>query len=48
MSTISVADIQSRKKSHQSLMPDNFGELFDDQQFADLVGFLLKSSIVTE
>jgi putative heme-binding domain-containing protein len=46
--TISVADIQSRKKSHQSLMPDNFGELFDDHQFADLVGFLLKTSIVTE
>ena len=46
--TISVTDIESRKKSHQSLMPDNFGELFDDRQFADLVGFLLESANISE
>jgi putative heme-binding domain-containing protein len=26
-----------------SIMPDNFGELFDEQSFRDLVGFLLQS-----
>jgi putative heme-binding domain-containing protein len=46
--TVSISDIQSREKSPQSLMPENFGELFDDQQITDLVGFLLKPSAVTE
>jgi putative heme-binding domain-containing protein len=43
--SVKISDIQTKKQAFQSLMPDNFGELFNDQQFIDLVGFLLNSSI---
>lgn len=39
--TIKTEDILSREILRQSLMPDNFGELFNNQQLVDLVGFLL-------
>ena len=41
--TVNLSDVQTRKQVSQSLMPDNFDELFDDQQFTDLVGFLLQT-----
>ena len=40
--TVNLSDVRTRKQVSQSLMPDNFDELFDDQQFTDLVGFLLQ------
>ncbi len=42
---VSVAKntIQSRELNSRSLMPDNFGELFEPEQWADLVAFLLAS-----
>ena len=40
---IKSAEIRSQKVSLQSLMPNNFGELFNEKQMTDLVGFLLKS-----
>jgi len=43
--TVNLSDVQTRKRVSQSLMPDNFDELFDDQQFTDLVGFLLQTPL---
>ena len=42
--TVNLSNIRTRNLVSQSLMPDNFDELFDDQQFTDLVGFLLHDS----
>ena len=35
------ANVAERRESSTSLMPDNFGELLSQEQFNDLVGFLL-------
>lgn len=42
--SIPVASIESEKRNEQSLMPSNFGELLNDQQLADLIGFLRKQA----
>ena len=42
--TVNLSDVRTRKQVSQSLMPDNFDALFDDQQFTDLVGFLLQKT----
>ena len=36
-------EITNRTTSHKSLMPENFSELFEEEQISDLVTFLLSS-----
>jgi putative heme-binding domain-containing protein len=41
--TVSKSSVAERRESGTSLMPDNFGELLSQEQFNDLVAFLLSS-----
>lgn len=39
--SIPKKDVVERKESHNSLMPDNFGEMITEKDFNDLIAFLL-------
>jgi len=41
--SVDQSNIDRQESLTTSIMPDNFGELFDEQSFRDLVGFLLQS-----
>ena len=41
--SVDQSDIDRQETMTTSIMPDNFGEIFDEQSFRDLVGYLLHS-----